>query len=110
MWLIQEQVHQDQWQLNSVLYLRNASLRTIENLTPESLRTLQADADHIYERLQDSLRPWRVSDKARQGRRSDDAESMEIWKRNWGDPSDPEVQKRIEATAAAIMAGAQGRR
>ena len=107
---MQEQLYQDQWQLNSVLYLRNASLRTLLNLTPESVRSLQSDADQIYVRLQNSLYPWQESDKAQAGHRSNAAEDLDIWKRNWGDPNDPEVQKRIEATAAAIMAGAQGSR
>ena len=55
--------------------------------------------------------PWQAAEQGKPGLQ-DDASLLAAWRKYYGDMDDPEVQKRIEATAAAIMAGdkSQGRK
>lgn len=55
--------------------------------------------------------PWHAAAQGKSGSH-DDASLLAAWRKYYGDMDDPEVQKRIEATAAAIMASdkSQGRK
>lgn len=64
-------------------------------------------AQEQVENLVDSLFPW--YGKARKIQRKAERRSLTTaWKATYGDPKDPEVQRRIEETAKALYARSRG--
>lgn len=54
-------------------------------------------AQELNRRIYNRLFPW-----ARQARRQVYKDLANLWKKVWGDPADPEVQKKIEATVEQL--------
>lgn len=56
-------------------------------------------AQELNRRIYNRLFPW-----AKKAARNERKQMAELWKKVWGDPADPEVQQKIEDTAAQLLA------
>lgn len=72
---------------------------------PEVFDCHWGQAQELNRRVYNRLFPW-----ARQDDRAGRRELSRLWSKVWGDPAGPEVQKKIRATADALLAAARGNR
>ncbi len=83
----------------------SVALLARDNLTDESYEKVNANADAVLLKVKQSLFPWVTFDKTQIMQRAADALAKQ-WTEVWGDPNDPKVKARIDATAAAMLAAA----
>lgn len=71
-------------------------------LTKESFEKLREESEKLTVRVKSLLMPWVETDKS-SGRDGAINRLTELWIKTWGDPKDPAVAARINATADALM-------
>lgn len=109
-WLAHEQARQDKLRYYESVLMRASMLTLTPNITTES-----KDAQHklvmsAHQHILRSLFPWQNDKINEQSQQSTDAKLAASWKRLYGDPNDPIVQQRIDATVSMLTQQDRGRK
>lgn len=87
----------------TAIHQHHLNLLTISRISDESADRLQAECSDDLHELLNRLQPWAAKTKEAQER--DQVKGlMTAWEQRWGDMNSPDVQARIDATAAALRA------
>lgn len=97
-----EQQRQNMGHLADIEYFRNSLLRTIPNLTRDSKQDLDRVAAQLHD-LREQAAGFRPKQERGQGLIMEAMDLRDRWKRAYGDPDDPAVQARIDATVKFLM-------
>lgn len=98
-------------QHSSTLQLSAAADGRVTEETVRKIATLQKKLMAASDDLLASLMPWRFSPEQQQEQeKAAAAELKQRWESHFGDMADPETQKRIQATVAALQDTSNARR
>lgn len=88
------------WEL---LQRHHVSLLSVPNLKQDVFATANKAAGLYAEQIHDALFPWTAAPRQAESEAAG-KDLRQAWIDIWGDPADPEVQKRIDDTVAALLA------
>jgi hypothetical protein len=86
-----------------LLHRRNGNLLSRDNLTEESVEKLNQESYRLLQQILQLLFPWNTFESPDQAQESANKRLYDAWVAAWGDPEDPEVQRKIEQTAQWLV-------